>query len=290
MTKELALPKGYEDFLKNLKNRIRQSQIRASFAVSHELITLYWQIGKDLVEAQKQHNWGDNVLGRIASDIKAAFPGVEGFSRRNLYRMRQFYLAYSKDSEFVPQAVAQIPWGHNAVLLEKVKDLNECFWYAQQTLENGWSRPILELQIQSKLYQRQGKALTNFAATLPPPQSDLAQQILKDPYHFDVRHVAVYRIPDAVRRTLGRTCLNRPTYPYLKGDGNHSMLVKRWLERRCQNQRAARFAKQGESYIARTLVPIGTKVFPSEGQLIPRLAFWVFKSNTLRPSNVQGDR
>jgi predicted nuclease of restriction endonuclease-like (RecB) superfamily len=99
--------------------------------------------------------------------------------------MRQFYLAYSKDSEFVPQAVAQIPWGHNAVLLEKVKDLNECFWYAQQTLENGWSRPILELQIQSKLYQRQGKALTNFAATLPPPQSDLAQQILKDPYHFD---------------------------------------------------------------------------------------------------------
>lgn len=151
MAKKLALPDGYEDFLKSLKNRIRQSQVRASFAVSHELIALYWEMGKDLVEAQKHHNWGDNVLGRIALNLKAAFPGVEGFSRTNLYRVRAFYLAYQDRPEIVPQLVGKIPWGHNAVLLEKVKDPNERFWYAQQVLENGWSRPMLEMNIDSRL-------------------------------------------------------------------------------------------------------------------------------------------
>lgn len=185
MAKKLVLPNSYETFITQLKQRIQGSQVRATFAVSHELITLYWHIGQDIVNAQERYQWGDKVLGRIAQDLKAAFPGVEGFSRTNLYRIRAFYLAYQSQPEIVPQLVGRIPWGHNAVLLEKVKDLTERFWYAQQILENGWSRSILEMQIENKLYQRQGKALTNFAATLPSPQSDLAQQLLKDPYHFD---------------------------------------------------------------------------------------------------------
>jgi predicted nuclease of restriction endonuclease-like (RecB) superfamily len=180
----MTLVDPYQAFIGNLKTRIQQSQIRAALAVSRELIELYWQIGKEIVSAQKEYNWGDKVLEQIAADLKTALPGIEGFSKRNLYRMRAFYLAYSETSEIVPQLAAQLPWMHNAVLLEKIKDPTQRLWYAQQTLENGWSRSILELQIQSNLFKRSGKAVSNFAATLPL-QSDLAQQILKDPYNFD---------------------------------------------------------------------------------------------------------
>lgn len=175
----------YEEFLTNLKTRIGRSQTRAAFAVSHELITLYWQIGQDIVKAQTQYAWGDKVLEQIAVDLKAAFPGVEGFSRRSLYRMRAFFLAYEDNPEIVPQLVAQLPWAHNAILIEKLKTTQERVWYAKKTLEYGWSRSILELQISSKLIEREGKAVTNFASILPPMQSDLASQILKDPYNFD---------------------------------------------------------------------------------------------------------
>jgi predicted nuclease of restriction endonuclease-like (RecB) superfamily len=175
----------YEEFLANLKSRIGQSQTRAAFAVSHELILLYWQIGQDIVKAQTEYAWGDKVLQQIAIDLKAAFPGVEGFSRTNLYRMRAFFLAYRDNPEIVPQLAGQIPWMHNAILLEKLKTIEERVWYAKKILEYGWSRSILELQISSKLHEREGKAVTNFASTLPPLQSDLASQILKDPYNFD---------------------------------------------------------------------------------------------------------
>jgi predicted nuclease of restriction endonuclease-like (RecB) superfamily len=175
----------YEIFLTNLKKRIQLTQIKAALAVSQELIMLYWSIGQDIVTAQKQYTWGDKVLEQIARDLKAALPGVTGFSRTNLYRIRAFYLAYSSHSEIVPPLVGQIPWAHNVVLFEKIKDPDQRLWYANQTLENGWSRSILELQIQSKLFERSGKAINNFAAILPPLQSDFAQQILKDPYNFD---------------------------------------------------------------------------------------------------------
>lgn len=193
----------YETFLRALKERIRTAQIRAALAVSRELIELYWQIGRDIVSRQEQHSWGNSSIDRLAHDLKTAFPGVEGFSRRNLYRMRAFYLAYRDDIEFVPQVVAQIPWGHNALLLEKVKDRAERLWYAQKTLEHGWSRAVLEAQIETRLYHRQGKATTNFEHTLTPLQSDLAQQILKDPYYFDFLTLA----DDAVERDMERGLL-----------------------------------------------------------------------------------
>jgi predicted nuclease of restriction endonuclease-like (RecB) superfamily len=176
---------GYDSFLTVLKHRIHQTQVRVAFTISRELSQLYWETGRDFVAAQQQHRWGDHVLKKVAADLNIAFPAVQGFSRANLYRMRAFYLNYPDQDQIVAQAVRQLPWGHNVVLMQRVKDENERLWYAQQILELGWTRPILEMQIQSRLYHRQGKALTNFAHTLPPPQSDLAQQILKDPYHFD---------------------------------------------------------------------------------------------------------
>lgn len=203
MSDLIPLP-GYEEFLREVKERIQTAQVRAAVAVSRELMALYWQIGKGLTERQEQQGWGEGALRRLASDLQASLPGVEGFSYRNLYRMRAFYLAYPDESNFVTQPVSQIPWGHNITLFQKVKDAEQRLWYAAQALTHGWSRAILEHQIESDLYGRQGKALTNFSQTLPPPQSDLAQQILKDPYNFDFLTLG----PDAQERHLERGLLD----------------------------------------------------------------------------------
>jgi predicted nuclease of restriction endonuclease-like (RecB) superfamily len=176
---------GYEEFLGDLKQRIQTAQVRASLSVNRELVLLYWQIGEEVTVKQQQHGWGDKVLERLAADLKTAFPGIEGFSRRSLYRMRAFYLAYRDRPEFVSQAATQIPWFHNVVIIESVKDPAAREFYIRATLENGWSRNVLVHQIESDLYGRQGKAITNFERTLPPPQSDLAHEILKSPYNFD---------------------------------------------------------------------------------------------------------
>src|SRR5579871_5842442 len=197
-----AFIEGYNDFLQEVKSPIQSARVRAALAVSRELILLYWQIGRDIKERQEQHGWGDSVLDRLAADLKASFPGVEGFSRRNLYRMRAFYLAYRDQPEFVPQVAAQIPWFHNVILLEKVKDEVAREWYIRAAYEYGWSRAILEHQIETDLYGRSGKALTNFERTLPPPQSDLAQQVLKDPYNFDFLTVGKDAEERAIERDL----------------------------------------------------------------------------------------
>jgi predicted nuclease of restriction endonuclease-like (RecB) superfamily len=181
----LVFPETYPEFLKTLKERIQQSQVRAALAVSHELLGLYWEIGRDLETAITSQNWGAKVLEQVSIDLQAAFPSVAGFSRANLYRMRAFYQAYPDETQIVARAVRQIPWGHNVVLLEKLKTTEERLWYAKQTVEQGWSRNVLTMQIDSRLFERQGKAESNFARTLPPPQSDLAQQLLKDPFNFD---------------------------------------------------------------------------------------------------------
>jgi predicted nuclease of restriction endonuclease-like (RecB) superfamily len=176
--------KTYAALLDSLKDRIRSARLRAALAVNQELIFLYWQIGRDLLQRQKAEGWGSKVVARLAQDLKREFPDVTGFSRTNLMYMRAFADAYP-DQQIVLQSVGQIPWGHNQVLLNKAKDLDKRVWYAQQTLEHGWSRNVLELQIESGLYERQGEAVTNFKQTLPVHQSDLAQQLIKDPYQLD---------------------------------------------------------------------------------------------------------
>jgi predicted nuclease of restriction endonuclease-like (RecB) superfamily len=181
----------------DIKNRIRTAQTRASLSVNRELIQLYWDIGHLIVERQRAQGWGRSVVERLAVDIQKGFPGMTGFSPQNIWYMRAFYLAWTDDVESLqravgesratspPAAAAQIPWGQNIELVTKLKNPLQRLWYAEQTTANGWSRPMLVHWIESDLYSRQGKAVTNFSNALPPPQSDLAKQIVRDPYNFD---------------------------------------------------------------------------------------------------------
>jgi len=182
--KREIIPEGYADLLNDLKTRIRSAQIKAAVSVNRELIFLYWQIGHEILQRQNKLGWGAKVIDRLAKDLRKAFPDMKGFSPRNLKYMRSFAEAYP-DKEIVQQAAAQIPWFHHCVLMDKIKNKIEREWYIRMAVENGWSRNVLVHQIESGLYQRQGKAATNFGRTLAPPQSDLAEQTLKDPYLFD---------------------------------------------------------------------------------------------------------
>jgi predicted nuclease of restriction endonuclease-like (RecB) superfamily len=183
MTQSL-LPDGYPAFLKELKQRIRDAQLRASVAVNTELVLLYWTIGRDILLRQEKERWGAKVIDRLSADLKRSFPEMKGFSPRNLKYMRSFAEAWP-DEGFVQQVAAQIPWFHNCVLLDKLDRSEDRTWYAKAAIQHGWSRNVLVHQIETGLHKRSGKAITNFDKTLPPPQSDLAQQITKDPYAFD---------------------------------------------------------------------------------------------------------
>lgn len=178
------LPSDYKETLQKLKERIRKAQIKASLRVNEELLILYWDIGKTILEKQKKERWGAKTINRIARDLKDSFPGMSGFSLRNLSYMRQFAEAYPKKT-ILQQLAAKIPWGHNMVLIDRIKDSKERLWYVAKVLENGWSRDVLETWIDSDLYSRQGKAITNFSKTMDKPYSDLAHQTLKDPYCFN---------------------------------------------------------------------------------------------------------
>ncbi len=236
----LPLPPGYAELLEDLKNRIWRTQVRATVAASRELVRLYWDIGREIVQRQDREGWGAKVIDRLAADLQNAFPGMAGFSRTNIHRMRAFYLAYAKgltivaqavrqfvpaivpqpvrqlpehpadlipvdDGAILPQAVSEIPWGHNIVLLQQLKNPDQRLWYAKKTVQHGWSRAVLVHQIELDLYSRDGKAITNFSETLPPVQSDLAQQILKDPYVFDFLTLT----DEARERELQRGLLER---------------------------------------------------------------------------------
>jgi predicted nuclease of restriction endonuclease-like (RecB) superfamily len=175
---------AYKALLADLKRRIQEAQVRAGLAVNRELVLLYWSIGREILVRQEREGWGAKVIDSLARDLHQSFPEMKGLSPRNLKYMRALAEAWPEES-IVQQAAAQIPWFHNCTLLDKVKDPLERLWYTQQTIANGWSRNVLILQIESGLYRRQGKAISNFEVALPKPQSDLAQQLLKDPYNFD---------------------------------------------------------------------------------------------------------
>ncbi|MBA2653782.1 MAG: DUF1016 domain-containing protein [Gammaproteobacteria bacterium] len=183
----LDLDKNYKDFLGGIKERLKTAQIRAALAANSELIKFYWELGTDLIEKQKALKWGVHFLEQFSHDMRLAFPEMQGFSVRNLQRMKQFATLYPNLS-ITTQAVSQLPWGHITRLMQMVKDDLQREWYAQQAIKNGWSRTILEMQVESGLYERQGiltKKISNYHLHLPPPQSDLANEILKDPYNFD---------------------------------------------------------------------------------------------------------
>lgn len=222
-----ASPADYAPLLAEIKARVQAARIKAGLAANRELLTLYWDIGRMIVEAQRTKGYGKQVVARLAADLQREFPGVGGFSPLNVWRMRAFYAAYADRTPILSQAVTEsapgrnlsrvatesggeiaphspsiqptvatsatqppepiacLPWGHNLLLLHKLENRTDRLWYAAKAVEHGWSRNVLALQIDTGLHTRQGKAVTNFPATLPPAQSDLAQGITKDPYLFD---------------------------------------------------------------------------------------------------------
>jgi predicted nuclease of restriction endonuclease-like (RecB) superfamily len=194
--------KAYRAFILDIKQRIQAAQIKASVAVNHGLIGLYWDIGASIVEKQKQTAWGEGFLQQMSVDLQHDFPDIQGFSYRNLRYIKQWHLYWSTETiwqqavaklEAPPETIGQqvvaqlgqIPWGHNLVIISKIKDQPEALFYVQKTIENNWSRAVLTHQIEGNLFRREGKAITNFKAMLPKPLSDLAEQTLKDPYKFD---------------------------------------------------------------------------------------------------------
>ncbi|MFH5879329.1 YhcG family protein [Arthrobacter sp. NA-172] len=181
--RDLALPSGYTDLLRALKNRVRAARTEAIRTVNTQLIDLYWSIGKTILERQEVEQWGSGVIGRLAEDLRAEFPEMKGLSRRNLFYMRGFAAAWSES--IVQQPVAQLPWGHITVLLDKAGTPEQRSWYAAAAVEYGWSRNVLLNMMMNKTMERTGAAPSNFVQQLVAQDSELAQQVAKDPYNFE---------------------------------------------------------------------------------------------------------
>ena len=185
----------YANLLSDIKNRIRQAQVKATLSANAEMIMMYWDIGRIIHKRQQQEGWGAGIIPRLAKDLHNELPDLKGFSERNIKFMVQLYKEYETDAAIGKQPVSQledmkrlvskIPWGHNILLMQKIKDISLRFWYMAQIIQNGWSRDTLGLMIKSEIHERHGKSITNFRFTLPDLQSDLARQSLKDPYIFD---------------------------------------------------------------------------------------------------------
>jgi predicted nuclease of restriction endonuclease-like (RecB) superfamily len=188
----VELPGGYKDLLKQVKHRVKTERLKAVLSASAAQILMYWDIGNDILRKQKQAGWGAKIIDRLSSDLRDAFPEMNGFSARNLKDMRKFAECWS-DREIVQRTAAQIPWRNNQLLLYKVKDSNLRIWYVEQNIQNGWSRDVLSFQIETKLHQCIGQTANNFEVALPPVDSDMANQIFKDPYLFDFLGTAEVR-------------------------------------------------------------------------------------------------
>ena len=199
MSKPIKTENSYKAWITELKQRIRLSQIKAAVKVNIEMLHLYWSIGEDIVNRSAEAVWRKSVINQLLQDLKDEFPHMEVFSPRNLAYMKQMYLLYNCGEnlqqlaakiddvpDVIDEAVFSIPWGHQMYILDKIKDVKEALFYVHKIIENGWSRNMLLNMPDTRLYEAQGKAITNFDRLLPAPQSDLAQQILKDPYNFDL--------------------------------------------------------------------------------------------------------
>lgn len=180
----LSTNQSYQDLLKSIKQKVQESQVKAVVAVNSTMLFLYWEIGNLILIRQEKDGWGAKIIDQLSKDLKKTYPNMQGFSPRNLGYMKRFAMTYP-DKEILQAVLAKISWYHNITLLQKLSDEKERLWYAQKALQNGWSRNVMVLQIESKLHEREGKAVTNFEHQLPSPQSDMAQQSLKDPYILD---------------------------------------------------------------------------------------------------------
>ena len=181
----------YANWISELKNRYLNSQVKAAIRVNCEMLQYYWSLGHDIVEMNAEKKWGDKILKSLSDDLKASLPGIKGFSPVNLLYMKNFYLLYKPLSiapqvvEQLPDFIFQVPWGHHRLLIDKRFDMEKALFFVKKTIENGWSRSLLECFINTDLYERQGKSVNNFTKTLPSITSDLATELIKDPYNFD---------------------------------------------------------------------------------------------------------
>lgn len=196
MKQALIQNKAYSNWLKELKQKVRLVQIKAAVKVNSELLRFYWELGRDIVDKQKNTKWGDGFLKQLSQDLSSTFPDMKGFSKRNLELIRKWYRFWSDNTLIAKQLatqtesvhiipIFQIPWWHNVVIITKIQNSDKAFFYVNKTIQNNWSRSVLTHHIENDLFKREGKAVTNFESTLPAPQSDLAREILKDPYNFD---------------------------------------------------------------------------------------------------------
>lgn len=190
----------YEAWVKNLCSRYRASQIKAAVKVNTEMLKYYWDLGRDIVQMNVEKRWGESVIVQLSHDLRQELPGVQGLSKTNIYYCRKFYSLYNSENEFFHQVggklsseeffhqvegIFRIPWRHHCLIMDRVKgDAKKALFYVRETVNNGWSRAMLMNWIDTDLYERQGKALTNFKTTLPAPNSDLAIELTKDPYNF----------------------------------------------------------------------------------------------------------
>lgn len=197
----VELPFDYSDWLIDLKQRIQHERLRVVLASNAALVLLYWDIGQRIMEKQNTQGWGTKIIDRLSFDLQKIFPDMKGFSPRNLKYMRAFASAWS-ERPIVQQAVAQLTWSHNIILLEKLHSSEDRLWYAAKAYEHGWSRNILAMQIETRAHLRFGKAQNNFLTTLPPADSDMATQIFKDPYLFDFLGTDVPRREAELERGL----------------------------------------------------------------------------------------
>ena len=195
------LPADYTVAFAEIKERIRKERLRVMLAANAGLVLLYWDIGRAILDRQGREGWGAKVIDRLSDDLREAFPDMRGLSPRNLRYMRAFAAVWP-DRRIVQEVLAQITWYHCIALLDKVKDPETCLWYARRAREEGWSRNVLVMQIEAKLHERAGKAITNFPATLPPEDSDLAIQVFKDPYLFDFLGAAASRTEREIEQAL----------------------------------------------------------------------------------------
>ncbi len=175
---------NYKKFLDGLKSRVTDSRYNAALTVNREMIFLYHHIGTEILRSQKIHGWGSKIIEQLSRDLQSEFPEMKGFSPQNLKYMKRFAQEYSFEA-IGQQAIDQLPWGHNITLMYEVSDKKEREFYIKKTKEHGWSRNVLSMQIETNLYQREGKAVTNFDTKLPAPHSDLAKATLRNPYLFD---------------------------------------------------------------------------------------------------------
>jgi predicted nuclease of restriction endonuclease-like (RecB) superfamily len=195
------LPGDYGEVLREIKQRIQRERLRVVLAANAAMVLLYWDIGRMILERQEQAGWGAKVIDRLSEDLRAAYPDMRGLSPRNLKYMRKFAAVWP-DRAIVQRLVAQLPWRQNIALLERLNDEPRRRWYAEQALQSGWSSDVLVLQIAGRAHERQGKALTNFPATLPPADSEMAVQVFKDPYLFDFLGTADTRREREVEQAL----------------------------------------------------------------------------------------